>query len=123
MKIKSDRTGSVTTHTRTVEVEDGPVVGAGDSYIDGTYFKVEKIRIRWIDDNPAATVSLFGNRCYADGSKYESNHPDIKFISHQVNLPVDKGLPQWLKEFAQDNRFYLDWNHNLNTDGGHRRLM
>lgn len=116
MKITSDRTGSVTHHSRTIEVEDGPVVGAGDSYIDGTYFKVDKIRIKWINDRPADTVSLFGNRCYGDGSKYESNHPDIAFISHQVNLPVDKGLPDWLLDFIANNNLFV-----AITDGGHRR--
>lgn len=117
MKITNDRVGSVTTHTRTIDVEDGPVIGAGDSYIDGTFFRVDKIRIKWIADNPAVTVSLFGPRVNEDGSPWVwVNHTSA--MVHQLNLPVERGLPEWLIDFITENNLYVAL-----TDGGHSRRM
>lgn len=111
MKITNDRVGSVTTHTRNIDIEDGPVVGAGDSYIDGTFFRVDKIRIQWIADNPAETVKLRGYRCTEDGGPV-SEH-DHQY--HDRNIRP-KDFPDWLTDFAIQNNLYV-----VLTDGGHRR--
>jgi hypothetical protein len=115
MKIIRERTTSVVHHMRTVLLEDGPVIGAGDSYHEGTFFQVNKIRIKWIDDTPAATVSLFGPRTNADGTPYLfKGEPDS--FEHQLNLPTNKGLPEWLVDFITENNLYVEL-----TDGQHRR--
>jgi hypothetical protein len=116
MKVLNEIIGSVTNHYRTAVIEDGPVIGAGDSYVDGTFFRVEKIRIKWIDDKPAATVSLFGPRTNADGSPYVFQSSKLDTYEHQLNLPVERGFPDWLIDFITENNFYVAL-----TDGGHRR--
>lgn len=109
MKVIADKIGSVTTLTRTLELQDGPVISPGDDYTE-VYFRVEEIQIKWIEGQPAKTVSLFGQRTEKDGTIVLS----AKFTSHpfRLNIPVDRdknmnGLPQWLYDFAVQHHFFI----------------
>ncbi|ALF01261.1 hypothetical protein FDH48_gp49 [Arthrobacter phage Jawnski] len=49
MKIVTDISRTVTRHTRTIGVEDGPIVPLDDSYLEGTVIKLDKISYNYLD--------------------------------------------------------------------------
>jgi hypothetical protein len=94
MKIKDQHFGSTTTHYHRLEVEDGPVIDAGNSYIDGTKFKVETIRRRRINNDPWGDVTVRGPRLKKDGT--------LSGIIHQRVFVAHKPLPDWLADIIAD---------------------
>lgn len=93
MKVLSDNTRDVVRHYRTIDIEDGPVVDAGEgpmsSYYPGTLFKADKLRQDWIGDREPETVMVSGEYIgdRADGrSRYE------------VSYRAKDGYPDWIKE-------------------------
>lgn len=62
MKITSNSQRKVVTHYQTIEIEDGPVISAGDSYIDGTMLRVTKIKINHLEGKAPLGVRVSGPR-------------------------------------------------------------
>lgn len=94
MKIKDQQIGSTTTHYHRLELEDGPVIEAGNSYVAGTQFKVEKIRRKRINNEPWGDVTVEGHRVNKDGSLASR-------LTHQRVYVAWKGLPKWLDEILK----------------------
>lgn len=86
MKIASNTKRRVVTHYQTIDIEDGPVIDAGDSYIDGTLFRVERIKINHLEGNQPAAIRVSGPRVnqlgeiIAIGTKLDQKHMHERVI-------------------------------------------
>jgi hypothetical protein len=93
MKVVSDKHGEVVRHYRTIEIEDGPVIDAGDavsaSYILGTMFRATKLKMEWIGATEPVTVLVEGPSESGSGRIYS------------VRYRMQDGLPQWIQEILQ----------------------
>lgn len=99
MKVTSDRKGSVVKHFRTLEVEDGPTIPAGDNYVDGCQQIVDRIRIEWQNDSKALSVRVRGFIVSKDGT-VTTHRPEQGFTRRL-------GFPDWLEKFVKDHNLYV----------------
>ncbi|ASR84724.1 hypothetical protein FDI26_gp50 [Arthrobacter phage Beans] len=70
MRIATDITGTVTRHTRTIGIEDGPVVPLDDSYVEGTAIKVDKISYNYLDGAEPTAFKVEGQLHEHDVTKH-----------------------------------------------------
>lgn len=92
MKIIDDAERTVITHYRTIKIEDGPVISAGDSYVEGTQFRVERIKINRLEGKPAERVKLDGPRVDADGNTQHYGGSSA-LVMHELVVKFDN-LPK-----------------------------
>ncbi|WNM67302.1 hypothetical protein SEA_WYBORN_59 [Arthrobacter phage Wyborn] len=91
MKITLDSHSTVTRHTRTVQLEDGPVISAGPDYYDGTFFRIEKVRSVWLEGEQPSALRVSGKRCDEQGNPkhdggYWHTHERGLFVSELEDL-------------------------------------
>ena len=93
MKVRSDNTAHVTRHFRTIQIEDGPVVDAGEgpmaSYFPGTLFKADTIKQEWTGDKEPVTVLVSGPYI---------GERDAARDRYEVRYRAVDGYPDWIKE-------------------------
>lgn len=95
MKVLSDIQRDVVRHFRTIQIEDGPVVDAGEgpaaSYYPGTLFKADTIKQEWIGDAEPVTVLVSGKYLGQREDTYARERYDVRYR-------ISDGLPDWIKE-------------------------
>lgn len=106
MKIKDQHLGSTTTTYHRLELEDGPIIDAGNSYVTGTKFQVRTIRRRRINSDPWGDVTVAGPRLKKDGTLGDLVHTRV-FVAW-------KGLPEWLDDILKQGmaEFILEGAEN-----------
>lgn len=93
MKIIKDSVDTVIKHYRVIEVEDGPVVDAGEDYSPGTRMRVEEVRFSWLEEAEPHRVVVFGHRINKNGR--------TGAIRLTAEYPAWRGLPEWLEAIVQ----------------------
>jgi hypothetical protein len=92
MKVLSDTTRDVIRHYRTIEIEDGPVVDAGEgpmaSYYPGTLFRADRIKQEWVGKVEPETVLVSG--------PYIGDRTDAR-DRYEVRYRAKDGYPEWIK--------------------------
>ena len=100
MKVTAETNSSTTTNYRRFYLEDGPIVGAGDSYIDGTEFQAELVTIKWIEGEIPESAVVRGRRIGEYGDLVNRSHERSFQISGSTPR-LHAVPPEWLVELLK----------------------
>lgn len=85
MKVTAETNSSITTNFRRIYLEDGPIIGAGDMYIDGTEFQAEQVVVKWLEGSNPELAMVRGRRVHDN---------DLIDRWHERSYKIDGSLPK-----------------------------